>query len=196
MGFRKERGTTIYVINHINRELRKKKKKLFAFFVDLKAAFDRLDREEMCYMMDKKRVEKQLRERIAEIYSETKNIVKIRGRKTETFWTEKGVRQNCLLSPTLFNLYISDLCEEMRKKREGGVVIGRSKVSTLIYADDIVLLAQGRKELAAIIERFARYVKRKTMKLSGEKSKVMVFERGEGRRKKTEWRLVGKKRGG
>lgn len=48
MGFKKERGTTIYVINHvINRELGKKKKKLFAFFVDLKAAFDRLDREEM-----------------------------------------------------------------------------------------------------------------------------------------------------
>lgn len=55
-------------------------------------------------------------------------------------------------------------------------------------------MTQGRKELAATIERFARYVKRKTMELSGEKSKVMVFERGEGRRKKTEWRLVGEKK--
>lgn len=63
MGFSKQRGTTdaIYVIN---RELGKKKK---SFFVDFKAAFNRLDREEMCNMMVKKGIDKQLRERIAEI---------------------------------------------------------------------------------------------------------------------------------
>lgn len=126
------------MINHlINRELRKKKK-VFAFFVDLKAAFDRLDRKEMCSVMVKKGVDEQLRERIAEIYSETKNIMKIRGKRR---LDKKGIRQDCPLNPTLFNLYIADLCEEMRKEREGGIIIGRPKVWTLIYSDDIVLLA-------------------------------------------------------
>lgn len=80
MGFRKESGTidAIYVINHvINRELGKKNKKVFTFFVDLKAAFNRLDKEEMCNMMVKKGVDKQLKERLAEIYSEIKNIMNI-----------------------------------------------------------------------------------------------------------------------
>ena len=42
-------------------------------------------------------------------------------------------------------------------------------------------------------ERFTRYVKRKKMELSREKSKVMVFERAGGKRKKREWRLEGEK---
>lgn len=46
-GFREGRGMTdaIYVLNYIvNRELMKKKGKIFAFFADLKAAFDKVDR--------------------------------------------------------------------------------------------------------------------------------------------------------
>ena len=96
MGFRKGRGIidAIYVVNHaINKKLGKKKKKVFAFLVDIKAAFDRLSKEEMCSMMVKKGIDEQLRKRIGEIYSETKNIIKKRERETETFCTEKGVRQ-------------------------------------------------------------------------------------------------------
>ena len=43
------------------------------------------------------------------------------------FRTEKGVRQGCPLSPTLFNIVFFDVEREMRKSQEGGVRIGRKK---------------------------------------------------------------------
>lgn len=53
-GFREGRGTTdaIYVLNYVvSRELGKKKGKIFAFFADLKAAFDKVDRTKLGGMM-------------------------------------------------------------------------------------------------------------------------------------------------
>ena len=112
-------------------------------------------------MLKVKGINAHLRERITEIYKETKNVVSSAEKETGTFWTEKGVRHGCPLSPTLFNLYISDLNEEISKVREGGIVIDRYKIWTQIYADDVILVASGQKELEAMISRFVRYIKRK-----------------------------------
>ena len=102
--------------------------------------------------------------------------------KSEEFWTYKRVRQGCPLSPTLFNVYIADLEREMRKVNERGVRIGREKVWTITYADDIVLVATGQTELKEMIQRFRKYTKKKKLELNTEKSKVLVFEKGRGRK--------------
>ena len=141
-GFREGRGTidAIYVINYVvNRELTKKKGKVFAFFADLKAAFDKVDRAEMEEMMKKAEIGKRLRERIMETYEETRSVIRIGDRKSEEFWTRSGVRQGCPLSPMLFNIYMMDLEGEMRKEQTGGVVVGKEKFWTVTYADDVVL---------------------------------------------------------
>lgn len=161
---------------------------MFAFFADLKAAFDREDRQELNKRLKAIGAEDHLRERIMEIYRETKNTVKIGERRTEVFWTERGVRQGCPMSPTLFNIYMSDLEEEMRKEQEGGVTLGKEKIWTMSYADDIVLLGRGEKELREMMRRFKRYLEKKNMILSTEKSKILVFEDGRGRKKKREWK--------
>lgn len=92
------------------------------------------------------------------------------------------------MSPTLFNLYISDLEEEMRREQTGGVVIGKMKVWSIVYADNIVLLAKSEQELKGVMRRFWKYIKKKGLMVSPEKSKVMVFEKGRGDRRKREWK--------
>jgi len=70
-GFMKERGTTyaIYTVNYVaNRELSKKRGKIFAFFADMKAAFDKVDRRKLNEMMKRIGIEDNLRVRIMEIY--------------------------------------------------------------------------------------------------------------------------------
>ena len=140
-GFRKGRGAidAIYVLNYIvNKDLSKKRGKLVACFIDVKAAFDKVDRKALMERLEEMEVKENLRRRITEIYGETDNMVKIEER-TEEFWTTRGVRQECPLSPTLFNAFFSDLEEDMNKVQEGGIMIGRKKVRTIVYADDIVL---------------------------------------------------------
>ena len=56
---------------------------------------------------------------------------------TEAFPCQKGVRQGCTLSPSLFSLYISQL-QSVLCGNNGGV---DSVINTLMFADDIVLLS-------------------------------------------------------
>ena len=189
-GFRKDRGTmdAVYVLNYIaNREVAKRRGKVFAFFADLKAAFDKVDRKKMEEMMRRAAIGRRLKKRIMETYKETKCIIKVGDKKSEEFWTSSGVRQGCPLSPMLFNMYIMDLEEEMRKEQTGGIVVGREKCWTITYADDIVLLAENEQEMKGMLKRFKRYLERKNLMLSTEKSKILVFEKGGGRRRKGTW---------
>lgn len=137
------------MINYIvNKELTKKRGKIFAFFANLKAAFDRVERVKL-REMEKIGIGKKLRRRILETYKETKNRVKVRNKFTEEFWTRKGVRQGCPMSTTLFNIYISfhhsflgSASRDEKGANTEGVTIGKEKLWTTTYADDLVMLAK------------------------------------------------------
>lgn len=72
-GFRKERCTidNIYVLQYVvEKKLRKKGGKVYGFFVDLRTAFDSVNRDELWETMQRKGIRKGLIERIKEIYQE------------------------------------------------------------------------------------------------------------------------------
>jgi len=60
-----------------------------------------------------------------------------------------------------------------------------------MYADDILLLTKREVELKEITKRFRRFLKRKDLNLSFDKSKVMIFKKG---RKRTKRELEMKKK--
>lgn len=84
-GFRFGRGIVdaLYAMNYVmNRGITKKEGKVFAFFADLKAAFDKVNRIKLQEMLRKVRIEEKLRKRIIETYKETKNMVRIGEKKS------------------------------------------------------------------------------------------------------------------
>jgi len=84
-----------------------------ALFVDLKAAFDSVDREVLMGAMRERGVREGLTKRVEQVLRETKNRVKIGGEIGDCFWTAKRLRQGCPLSPLLFNILLADLEEQM-----------------------------------------------------------------------------------
>lgn len=67
---------------------------------NLKAAFDRVDKEELWKVMEEREIRKDLINRTREICRSTKNAVKVY-KKLTRFWTEKTVRQGCQLDSFL-----------------------------------------------------------------------------------------------
>lgn len=168
-GFRKRMVTmdNIYMLKYlINKRLGRKKGKVIAMFVDLKAAFDLVDRRVLMEAMRQRGIREELIERVAEMWRETKSRVRVVGEMGEGFWTARGVRQGCPLSSLLFNLLIADMEEGIRNLRWGGIELGGRKVYLLAYADDVVLLAEEEAEMRSMIVRFEGYLKKKKLELT------------------------------
>lgn len=160
--------------------------------MDLKEAFDTVSRKTVVEAVKGRGVREGLVERIEEVLRETRCSVRISGEEGEGFWTARGVRQGCPMSPILFNLVLADLEEELRKVKWGGTRIGEERVYLLLYADDMVLIAEKEEEMKSMLERLEGYIDRKGLEINVEKTKIVRFNRGRGRRKRIRWRWKGK----
>ena len=71
---------------------------------------------------------------------------------TDWFQIGKGVRQGCVLSPCLFDLYAEYI---MRKagleKTQAGIKIARRNINNLRYTDDTTLMAESEEELQSLL---------------------------------------------
>ena len=66
------------------------------------------------------------------------------------FQIEKGVRQGCILSPCLFNLYAEYILRNAGlEEAQAGIKIGGRNINNLRYADDTTLMAESEEELRA-----------------------------------------------
>ncbi|CAD6216275.1 GSCOCG00011331001-RA-CDS, partial [Cotesia congregata] len=195
-GFRAGRGTidNIYVLNYlINREIGKVKGKMVVLFVDFKVAFNSVDRVELSKALRRRGVSEGLVRRCEVVLRETCGKVRIGKELGERFWTMKGVRQGCPLSPLLFVLFLADLDEELEKGRWGGVELsGGKKVFSLAYADDVVLLAKEEDEMREMIRTLERFVEKKRLEVNVGKTKVMRCRKGGGRKKRVRWEWNGR----
>ena len=86
-----------------------------------------------------------------ETYEETRSLVRIGEKVKKKFWTEKKVRQECPLSPMLFNLLIGE--EGLRKNEVGGVKLGGRKLKVLGYTDNLMVLAEEKEGIRLLINR-------------------------------------------
>jgi len=182
----------LYILQHaIKKELRKKGRKIYGIFMDLKAAFDKVGRKMLWEAMVRRGARSGLIERVKEIYVSTKNAVRIHKEKSGWFWTEAGVRQRCPLSPILFTLLIADVEEKMKKGQIGDIRIGKESIWTLAYVDDLVIMAKSEEGMKEMLKRMERYLKGKKLQLNVEKTKMNMFR--EERKKKEDQMEMGRK---
>ena len=92
----------------------------------------------------------------------------------EWFRTTVGVRQGCLLSPTLFNIFLERIMSDALEEHDGKVSIGGRNITNLQFADDIDALAEEEQELEALVESLDKTCTRYKMEISTKKTKLMT----------------------
>ena len=90
------------------------------------------------------------------------------------FFRTVGVRQGCLLSPTLFNIFLKRIMTDALEDHEGTVSIGGRTITNLRFADDIDGLAGEEEELANLVEHLDKASTAYGMEISTEKTKLMT----------------------
>ena len=94
---------------------------------------------------------------------------------TDWFQIGKGVRQGCLLSPCLFNLYAEYIMRNAGlEEAQAGIKIAGRNINSLRYADDTTLMAESKEELRSLLMKVKEESEKVDLKLSFYKAKIMA----------------------
>ncbi|KAI3353681.1 hypothetical protein L3Q82_004834 [Scortum barcoo] len=144
-------------------------------FVDLEKAFDRVPRGILWGVLREYGVRGPLLRAVRSLYDRSRSLVRIAGSKSDLFPVHVGLRQGCPLSPVLFIIFMDRISR--RSQGPEGVRFGNHRISSLLFADDVVLLASSSQDLQHVLERFAAECEAAGMRISTSKSEAMVLDR-------------------
>ena len=92
------------------------------------------------------------------------------------FQIGKGVRQGCILSPCLFNLYADYIQRNARlDEAQAGIKIAGRNIKNFRYSDNTTLMAESKEELKSLLMKVKEESEKVGLKLNIQKSKIMAF---------------------
>ena len=94
---------------------------------------------------------------------------------TDWIQTGKGVRQACILSPCLFNLYAEYIMRNAGlEEAQAGIKTARKNINNLRYADDTTFMAENKEELKCFLMKVKEESAKVGLKLNIHKTKIMA----------------------
>ena len=95
--------------------------------------------------------------------------------RTDWFQIAKGVRQGCILSPCLFNLYAEHIMRNAGlEETQAGIKIAGRNINNLRYADDTTFMADSEEELKSLLMKVKVESEKVGLKLNIQKTKIMA----------------------
>ena len=154
---------------------------MYFAFLDL----EKIDSDAMWNVLRLYGIGGRLLREVKSLYVGSKACVRVGNEVSEWFPMRVGLRQECVMSPWLFNLHIDGVVREVNVQ-----VLGRGlklvdendnewELNQLLYADDTVVVANSERKLCQLVTGFGRVCERRKFRVNVGKSKVMRCTRNE-----------------
>src|SRR6476661_8591786 len=173
-GLRTQRNATeqIFVLRQVVKKYTEMNKDLFVGDIDFRKAFDSLWRRGLWRVMRNLGFAEKLVKILENMYEGTYSAVRSSGGLSEWFKTIVGVKQGCILSPLLFNIFLEAIMSQALHDGEGGAVISGYLVRNLRFADDIAGLGETKDKLDRLMCKVSLGTERLGMAVNVEKTEV------------------------
>lgn len=146
---------------------------VFACFVDFRKAYDMVPHGALFHRLHSLGIRGRALRLIQGLYAASSMRARLPGRLGPAVRVQRGVRQGCPLSPLLFDLYIDSILDECDGVGVSGG--GDVQVPGLLFADDLVCLANTTEALGFMLSKVSAWADRWGMRIGAQKCGVMAF---------------------
>ena len=160
----------------VNKTCHKNGSKIFSCFVDFKKAFDSVPRDTLLKKLHSFGITGKFFNVIRNIYTTDKAGIKQNNFKSSLFDLNIGVRQGCIMSPILFNIFLCDLAKSLHEMG-GGLSLDKDPINSIFWADDLVMFANSEKKLQEMLNLLDAYCKENELLINTKKTKCMIFNK-------------------
>ncbi|XP_051973121.1 probable RNA-directed DNA polymerase from transposon BS isoform X1 [Xyrauchen texanus] len=194
-GFRAGRSTIdmIFSLRQLQEKCREQRRPLYIAFIDLTKAFDLVSRKGLFTLLQRIGCPHKLLRIITSFHDDMQGIVQYDGCSSDPFPIRGGVKQGCILAPTLFGIFFSLLLTHAFSKAEEGIYIytrtdrnlyniarlqAKTKVRKvlireMLFADDAALTAHSEVALQQLINYFMDACRDFGLTISLKKTNIM-----------------------
>ena len=153
--------------------------------IDYAKAFDCVDHKKLWKILKQIGIPEYLTCLLRNLYAGQEATVRTGHETTDWFQIGNGVREGCILSPCLFNLYAEYIMWNTGLEEvQAGIKIAGRNLNNLRYTDDTTLIAES-EELKSLLMKVKEESKKVGLKLNTQKTKIMASS------PITSWQIVG-----
>ena len=176
-GFRKGRWTRDLIANirWIIEKAREFQKKIYFCFIDYAKAFDCVHHNKMWKILKEMEIPDHPTCLLRNLCVGQEATVRTGHGTADWFQIGKGVRQGCILSPYLSNLYAEYIMRNAGlEEAQAGIKIAGRNINNLTYADDTTLMAESEEKLKSLLMKVKEGSEKVGLKLNIQKTKIMA----------------------
>ena len=167
----------IILYNIIQKYCQVENRRIYSCFVGFSKAFDNISRNRLFEKLHKYGITGNFYNVIKNMYFNDQTQIKVGEYLTETIYPNQGVKQGCILSPLLFNIYLADLAQRLEVAQQHGPKIGGKLINNIIWADDLVILSETETGLNDMLKELDLFTEENSLMINIDKTKAMIFNK-------------------
>ena len=166
----------IIIHNLVKKQCHNNGKWLYSCFIDFSKAFDTIPRDTLLQKLLNFGIDGNFFNIIKNIYTNDKICIKYGDKLTDNIKVNLGVKQGCILSPLLFNIFLADLPNLLDQDIQNTNPTLKHP-SSVFWADDIVLFSESVEGLQKMLKTMETYCNENELTLNTDKTKCMIFNK-------------------